>query len=509
MEIKNIVANLHPLERKILPYLSGEVELLELCKKSALSPVEAMRAVQWLSNRGALTASEAESEMILLGDNGKKYLKEGLPERRFLEAIADGEKTLAEIEGKAGLKKEEINICLGTLKGKAAIAISKGTQVTIAITEQGRRLLAKPSLEEQFLKRSFPLLTSSLQEEDRFAFSQLLRRKDIIRVQKITTKTITPTELGKKLSEAPMVSEEIVDRLTPAILSSGKWKGKRFRAYDLSVNVPSISGGRRHPVSEAIDYIKKIWLEMGFFEMKGSIIQTGFWDLDSLFVPQDHPARQMQDTFYIKDPAYGKIPSLSQKVKEIHENGGKTGSRGWGGKWSEKIASENLLRTHTTVLSARTLSSLSKKDLPAKFFSVGKVFRNEAVDWKHLFELTQVEGIVVDTEANFQNLKGYLREFFTKMGYADVRIRPAHFPYTEPSAEVDVYDSRRKKWIELGGSGIFRPEVTTPLLGFECPVLAWGLGMERIIAEYWNLSDIRDLYKNDLRQLKEMKAWMR
>ena len=95
------------------------------------------------------------------------------------------------------------------------------------------------------------------------------------------------------------------------------------------------------------------------------------------------------------------------------------------------------------------------------------------------------------------------------MGYCDVRMRPAHFPYTEPSFEVDVYNSRKKTWIELGGAGIFRPEVTKPLIGKEVPVLAWGLGMERIITEYFKITDLRDLYKNDLKQLRRMKAWMR
>ncbi len=131
------------------------------------------------------------------------------------------------------------------------------------------------------------------------------------------------------------------------------------------------------------------------------------------------------------------------------------------------------------------------------------------MDWKHLFELTQVEGIVVDPNANMKNLKGYLREFFAKMGYPDVRIRPGHFPYTEPSAEVDVLHPGKNEWIELGGAGIFRPEMVKPLLGIEVPVLAWGLGMERIISEYFKIKDIRDLYKNDLKQIRNMKAWMK
>ena len=160
-------------------------------------------------------------------------------------------------------------------------------------------------------------------------------------------------------------------------------------------------------------------------------------------------------------------------------------------------------------MSAQTLAKLKKSDLPAKFFSVGKVFRNETLSWKSLFEFIQVEGIVVDPNANFKHLKGYLKEFFAKMDFPDVRIRPGHFPYTEPSCECDVWHPKKNQWIEVGGAGIFRPEVVKPLLGFECPVLAWGLGMERTIMEYYNISDVRDIYKNDLKQLREMKIWMK
>src|SRR3989344_5751230 len=218
----------------------------------------------------------------------------------------------------------------------------------------------------------------------------------------------------------------------------------------------------------------------------------------------------MQDTFYLmgekNNVKIGKIPrDLSKIVKTVHENGWTTGSMGWGGKWKEDIASEILLRTHTTVLSALTLNKLKKEDLPAKFFTVGKAYRNEALDWKHLFEFYQVEGIVIDPDANLRNLLGYLREFFKKMGYTDVKIKPSFFGYTEPSAEIYAYNPIKREWVEVGGSGIFRAEVTKPLLGFECPVLAWGIGLERVITGYHKIKDLREIYANDLKQLREAK----
>jgi len=244
--------------------------------------------------------------------------------------------------------------------------------------------------------------------------------------------------------------------------------------------------------------------------MTGSIVQTSFWNFDTLFTAQYHPVREMQDTFFIKEPSLGRLPDkhLLAAVRDAHEHGGNTGSTGWQYAWKEDEAKKNVLRTHTTPLSVQAISRLKTSDLPAKFFSVGDVFRNETVDWSHLFEFAQSEGIVVDEDANLRNLLGYLKEFFKKMGYDKIRARPAYFPYTEPSVEIDVFHPVHKKWVELGGSGIFRPEVTVPLLGRDVPVLAWGLGLGRILTNYYGITDIRDLYKNDLKQLREMKAWM-
>ena len=281
------------------------------------------------------------------------------------------------------------------------------------------------------------------------------------------------------------------------MLKSGFWKGKKFRRYDVEVNVPRIYPGKRHFINESKEYAKNIWLDMGFKEMVGNTISTSFWNFDSLFVPQDHPAREMQDTFFLKGS--GKLPEIASKVKKQHNDS-------WGPNWSEKEAEKLVLRTHTTVLSAKTLANLDESDLPAKFFAIGRNYRNESLDWSHLFEFDQSEGIVVDPNGNFRNLLGYLKQFFNKMGYDQIRFRPAYFPYTEPSVEIDVYIPEKNRWIELGGAGILRPEVVKPLLGKDIPVLAWGIGLGRIVLPYYNISDLRDFYKNDLKQLREIKT---
>ena len=511
-EVKSLAAGLHPLERKALPHLRKEGTLAELAAASGLQEVEAMRALQWLEGKGCLKIETGEKEVLIIGEKGRKAHAEGLPEEHALGALKEkGLLPVAEI--KAALPeydKEAVGPVVGKLKrlglpfitvdGKPAFKWIEG----IPLPESAAaKLLAEASAHGWEL----PYGEGAKQGGDdllgRQGYAELVKRKE---------KRYTLTPLGIELTRAKEARKEYEERLTPALLTSGEWKSKEFRPYNVTVNVPKRTGGRQHFVNDAIAYIKRIWLDLGFEEMEGDHVQSAFWDLDALFVPQDHPAREMQDTFYLKEPERGALPAaLLQKVKQVHENGGDTGSLGWRYRFDESESARNLLRTHTTVLSAQTLYKIQKglKRMPGKYFSVSTVYRNEALDWKHLFEFYQVEGIVVDENANLEHLKGYLRLFFAKMGYPDVRIRPAHFPYTEPSAEVEVYDPKRKEWIELGGCGIFRPEVTKTLIGKEVPVLAWGLGMERIIKEYYGFDDIRQLYDNDVELLKSVKAWLR
>ncbi|MCB9358528.1 phenylalanine--tRNA ligase subunit alpha [Candidatus Woesearchaeota archaeon] len=508
-----IADQLHPLERKVIPFLKDNVSFEELMEQTKLKDVEVMRALQWLSNKDILTINKSRREMIALDDNGLLYAKDGLPEMRFLKVLNKTPEdfvSLDDIQQEAGLSQQEAGVSLGALKSKVAISTeNKDKRLFAKIAPQGKKILEKESLEEQFLNKSFPIELSALKDEERFAYDNLSKRRQIIKLdsQLIITISLKP-KAEELLQDKSSLSVNYEDSITHEMLKSGNWKDNRFRHYDIKINVPKISGGKRHFVRQSIDYIKKVWLELGFKEMEGNLIQSAFWDLDALFVPQDHPARTEQDTFYIKDPAKAKLPAgLKAKIKAIHETGGDTGSRGWGGKWSEDEASVNLLRTHTTVLSARTIANLKPEDLPAKFFSVNKVFRNESLTWKHLFEFHQVEGIVIDPNATLKHLKGYLREFYQKLGFEKVRMRPAHFPYTEPSLEVDVFHPEKKEWIELGGAGIFRPELVKPLLGIEVPVLAWGQGLERGIMQYYGFDDIRKLYDNDIKTIKEVKIW--
>lgn len=494
MNIHELAEGLHPLERKVLPYLKLK-ELERIVKYSKLSEVEVTRALQWLENKKAVKLKKSKKQVISLGKNGKYYLKHGLPEKKFLEAIKNQNLSLGEIRDKTKLSAPELNVSIGLLKNKSAIFFGK----KISITDYGKKLVGKESFEGNFLKE-LPLELEFLSDEQKYAFGELKKRRDMIKVEDKKSVEVELTSIGKKLTHV-RISKGMVEKLTPNMIKSGSWRGKKFRKYDVKINVPKVYPGKRHFVNEAKQHAKQIWLDMGFEEMTGPIINSSFWNFDALFTAQDHPVREMQDTFFVKGKEKLPNAALVNKVKKEHE-------RSWKYKWDPEEAKKLVLRTHTTVLSARTIAKLKKSDLPAKFFAIGRNYRNEALDWSHLFEFNQTEGIVVDPNANFKHLLGYLKEFFGKMGYDKVRFRPAYFPYTECSLEIDVYIPEKKTWIELGGAGIFRPEVVKPLLGMDVPVLAWGPGFDRILMNYYKLKDIRDLYKNDLKQLKEIKSWI-
>src|SRR3989344_5165705 len=500
--MQDLVKKLHPLERKVLPKILNCISLNELKNLVDLQEIEIMRALQWLKNKDLIYINSEEDEIIDLDLNGQKYLKEGLPEQKFIEAIGNKVLDLKQIANDSGLSNEEINACIGILKNKKAIEITKDKKYLL--TNYGKTLIGKKSIEQELLEK-LPLNINLL---NKLAFDNLKKRKNMIKIEKQKEIYAKITDKGKRLQEFNL-DEEFLENVTPELLKTGDWKRKEFRYYDLQAEVPRINRGKKHFVNEAIDYARRIWLDMGFKEMSGTIINTSFWTFDALFVPQDHPAREMQDTFFIKDPKLGKINNkeLAKRIKETHETGWTTNSKGWQYKWDENIAKTLVPRTHTTVLSSQTLAKLKKEDLPAKFFAIGRCYRNEALDWSHLFEFNQTEGIVIDENANLRHLMGYLREFAKKMGYPKTRFRPAYFPYTSNSLEGDVYDPMRKKWIEFIAAGIFRPEVVKPLLGKEIPVLAWGPGLDRMIAASYELKDIRDLYKNDIKQLRRMRDW--
>jgi phenylalanyl-tRNA synthetase alpha chain len=499
-----LLESLSPDERLVLPCLeAGNIEKIK--EKTGLEEVKIIRSLQFLDNKGVVKLKVESKKIVDLDENGVIYLKNGLPERRLLNLLAEKpEISLKEAEEKSKLSENEFKVALGTLKDKASIELKEGKLLLKASLDE----IAKKSLEEFFIE-ALPLEQNKLSPEQLFALENLKLRKNIIGIKDKKEISFELTEIGKELVKEDLSKlKDLIETLTPEMILKESWKGKRFRKYDIKSPVPAISGGKRHFVNQAIDYARKIWTELGFKEMTGSLVQTGFWNFDALFTAQDHPVREIHDTFYIKD-IKGKLPDkkIVERVKKSHESG-VAGSRGWQYKWKEDEAKRIVLRTHTTCLSAQTLAGLKEvKDKTGKFFAVGMCFRNETVDANHGFEFNQTEGIVIDKNANFRHLLGYLKAFLEKMGFKKIRFRPHFFPYTEPSVEADVYNEKTGKWIEVLGAGIFRPEVVVPLLGEYIPVLAWGMGFDRLVKENYGITDLREMYKNDIEQLRKIKIW--
>ena len=509
MDEKTIIESLSPIERSVLPSISKDfLEVGDIAKEAGVDVITARRAVGFLENKGLVETKSIQSKQINLGILGIEYLKKELPERVLINKLVEKKVIpIGEIGNVCSLNPNEAKIALGTLKRKAVIDINQGK---ISLVPSNTDLSNK-MLEELFMEK-LPIDIESLEPQDNLAYQNLKSRKDIVEVEEKSEIEIKLSPLGEKISKMKL-GNDMIESLTPKILKQNTWKGKKFRRYDLESPVPRIYGGKSHFVNGATDYAKSVWLEMGFKEMTGNYVDTGFWIFDTLFTAQDHPVREMQDTFFLKGLT-GSLPdnlkdknSVVLRTKQAHE-GGLDNSFGWQYEWNEEDAKKVLLRTHTTCLSSRKLRDIAKSnEFPAKYFSVGKCFRNETVDWSHGFEFNQTEGIVVDENANFRQLLGYLTEFFKKMGYGKIRIRPAYFAYTEPSLEMDVWNSDHNEWVELGAAGMFRPEVTIPMFGRHIPVLAWGPGFDRMIMQFYGIKDLRELYKNDISKLRGMKAW--
>ncbi|MGV8127174.1 MAG: phenylalanine--tRNA ligase subunit alpha [Methanothrix sp.] len=468
--------------------------------------VEAVRAsADALGEEGLISVTKSVEESVTLTDEGRGYAEEGLPERALLSFIGSG-KSMSE------LKDPTQKIGLGWLRKKGWAAIDKGV-----IRPTG----PAPKGEDEDVLGSLLAGTKSSIGLDNKTLSDL-KGRGLVSFSKSKQWHYEITEAGilkKKETERAISSkfagitvDGVIDKITSDIIKYGQWgvelrgeladnyvkrDGKLYsiRPYDVTLAADKIYPGKKHPYQRLIDFMREIMLEMGFVEIKGQIVQSSFWNFDALFQPQDHPAREMQDTFYLDSRA--EIPDYS-RVKEMHECGRGAESTGWGGVWRPEVACQEVLRTHTTGVTIKYLAEHPQP--PVKAFGIDRVYRREAIDATHTPEFEQLEGIVMDKDVTFCHLLGILKEFYAKMGFEEVRFRPGYFPYTEPSVEPEVFIDGLG-WVELGGAGVFRKEVTAPF-GIEHPVLAWGLGVSRVAMLRLGLKDLRLLYQSDLEWLR-------
>ncbi len=458
--------------------------ILEACGWS--DQARAAGAALGLVEAGMAEVEETVQTDWILGNEGETALEKGLLESRLwkwlLEQPEEG-RGMSDLQAAGIVEKHETGIGIGLLKG-LGITIDKGILVLPDDTS---------TVNEEIAKRAAFL--SDLKEGE--LLEHFKGRKGLVQSTDVTTRKWRITSIGAAIDELKEI-EEIVE-LTPEILQGEEWRNMAFKQFDPKLAATTPAGGRPHPMQSLIERIRSIFLEMGFSETSGDYVQTAGWNMDSLFIPQDHPAREMQDTFYLNEPESLDIEqSRLDQWRSIHEHGGETGSSGWGGGFSDEVSQKGLLRTHTTVNIIKHLAE--KPNEPCRVFAVGRVFRKESIDRTHLPEFHQIEGIIMEPGANLPMLVTTLKTFYQKMGYPEVRVRPAYFPYTEPSLEVEV--KWRGKWLELGGAGIFRPEVTEPL-GCKWPVCAWGMGLERLAMLVLGLDDIRQLYISDLEWLRQ------
>ncbi|MCL7382981.1 MAG: phenylalanine--tRNA ligase subunit alpha [Thaumarchaeota archaeon] len=458
------------------------------------------KTVQWLREKELLEVETRTIHFVSLGPEGEAYSLEGLPERRLVDRLSD----LGGVVNIEELRKslEENIFKIGLLWAKK----NGWIQIEARNSEKFIKLIYYPpeTNEEKILKQLREKKTiefESLDEDLKKACLNLKSRQSVIEIEEIKKYYIRLTEKALRIPQEELEVEEIT-RLTQDMLISGSWRQYRFSKFNVSAPSKPVYTGKRHPLQRLIKIVKEIFVEMGFEEIRGPVVELAFWNFDALFQPQDHPARDMHDTFYLDQPRIGQLPeNLVEKIKNVHEKGGSTGSLGWRYLWKREEAEKLVLRTHTTATTIRYLAE--HPDPPIKVFSVDRIYRNEKVDWKHLAEFHQIEGIVMDKGVCFRDLIGLIREFYSRLGLKDVKFRPSYFPYTEPSAEAIVYLREKNTWLELIGMGIFRPEVTQPL-GVKYPVLAWGGGLERLALALYDLEDIRTFYFNDLRWIRSI-----
>jgi len=498
-EIKELAETLHPIERKILPLIEKNKTIEEIALLSKLEQIEVLRGLQWLENKKLVEVDTKLMQKVALDKNGEKYAKTGLPEKRFLSVLTEKPKRAEQIKKEANLDAEELTVSLGVLKKKAAIVIANEG---IKISEQGKRTLLKPTMEESFIKKlsESELELEKLQPEEKFVLEELKKRKEIIKTKNTKEKKVTVTALGREvLKQNP---ENLAEVLTPEILSSGKWKNVKFRRYDVQINVPKIFAAKKQHYRKFLDEVREKFTSLGFEEMTGPIVETNFWNMDALFMPQFHSARDIHSAYFIKEPRYIKLdPKTIAPVKNAHEKG-VDGSKGWGYKFDEKETQRALLRTQGTACSARTLSSENLK-VPGKYFGIQRCFRPDVVDATHNADFNQAEGIVVEENLNLRHLFGLLEMFAREFaGAEEIKIVPGYFPFTEPSCELHAKHPELG-WIELGGAGIFRPELVIPLTKRKLSVLAWGIGIDRIAMFKLGIKDIRRLFSHDLQFLRE------
>ncbi len=487
--------------------LNGKADMEKLLKESKLSESAIMRAALSLSQKGLLKIEESKITLLKLNEEGFLYASEGLPERKLIKAVLKlgGKASLEEAASEAKINPNLLPIVLGWISRKnlGKIIKEKG-KIFIEAKEEKPETLDETLLKKIFVEQE--VINEELSKEFNEAL-EILKRRNLLSEIKKTLRIFYLSEEGWKLVKEGVKVTTEVSELTPELIIGGKWQQVKLKKYNIQALTPSIWPGKKQPYKKFLDELKFKLVSLGFKEMSGPLVELMFFNCDALFMPQDHPAREIHDIFFIKEPEFGDLTKYEKylmNVKETHENGWITGSKGWRYDFSIEASKKFILRSHGTAISIRTLIS-EKLEIPGKYFSIARCYRPEVTDKTHLTEFNQVEGIVVGENLTFRDLLGILKTLAIEVAEADeVAFKPDYFPFTEPSVELAAY-KKDYGWLEFGGAGIFRPEVTLPL-GIKVPVLAWGLGVDRLFMMKAGIDDIRELFTQNLNWLRNKKV---
>lgn len=500
------MVELRAQEQQILVALDnfqGKASVEQLMHESGYSDAAVMRSALTLQEKNLVTIHAEMQTVVKLTTEGENYAKQGLPERRLVNAVIafDGKTILDKAAAKADLEKQFIQIALGWTQRKKWLTYDSKTNTLTAVFTPEEE--ADEKVLQRLAKSAEPLTINKLTDEERIAV-QALKKRQLLTTADKTTRILELTEKGKTiLQQGIQTIQQEITQLTPELIITGKWQTSKLQKYNITAPVANTWPGKKHPYLAFLEEVREKLVELGFKEMTGTAVETSFFNFDALYTPQDHPAREASGIYYVKQPEYGdtsKYQTIVEKVKQTHENGWTTGSTGWKYKYSTQEAKRLILRGHGTCLSVRTLISKNLQ-IPGKYFSIARVYRPEVLDKTHLSEFNQVEGIIVDESLTLKDLLGVLGKFALEIAGADkVRFKPDYFPFTEPSVELSAY-KKDYGWVEFGGSGIFRPEVTLPL-GITVPVIAWGLGVDRLFMMKAGLDDIRSIFGQDLDWLR-------
>ncbi|MDV3104814.1 phenylalanine--tRNA ligase subunit alpha [Thermococcus waiotapuensis] len=472
----------------------------ELVEKTGLDQVAVMRSILGLQAKGLAKLHERSERIVVLTETGEEYSKIGLPEWRALKVLREkGKVTLDDLS--EVLSGDELKPIVGLLRSEGwANVRNEGGKLILEITEKGLNAGERPI--DRALKLLAEKKTVPLSEIQKLVSVNELKRRKIAEEDTVTERTVEITPAGEELLKKGLELREQVSILTPELIKSGKWREVEFRRFDIKAPVRRLYPGKKQPYRAFLDKIRRRLIEMGFIEMTvESLVETQFWNFDALFQPQNHPARDWTDTYQLKYPTSGYLPGkeLVERVKEAHERG-LAGSRGWGYTWSPERAMLLMPRAHGTALSGRQLAK--GVEIPGKYFTIQRVFRPDVLDRTHLIEFNQVDGFVVGENLNFRHLLGILKRFAVEIaGVEKVRFLPDYYPFTEPSVQMSAYHPELG-WVEFGGAGVFREEMTRAL-GIDVPVIAWGIGIDRLAMFKLGIDDIRYLFSYDLKWLRE------